>query len=303
MGRHHARVVAASGRASLETIVDQDATRAQVVAETYGGTPSSDPADAFGLDLVILATPTERHFELATKLVECGVPLLIEKPVTSDVGDTEALIATAERLDLPVTCGFVERFNPAIRTAESLLDGPVLHAISIRHSPPQPRITADVVDDLLIHDIDLATRLMGSDPGRVAASGWHDPASGVLELVDCVLSWDQGLATLSADRHSQRKVRSLSVTTPSLLIELDLLRQDVTVYRHVSHEVTPESAAYRAETIVDIPFVRNPGEPLALQFDNFLDIIEGRGDASAERRSILAPHRLAARVKDAVKAG
>jgi hypothetical protein len=108
------------------------------------------------------------------------------------------------------------------------------------------------------------------------------------------------VATLSSSRLSQRKVRSLTVTTPSQLVELDLLRQDVSVYRHIRHEqLGGQSTTYRAETVVDIPFVRHAGEPLALQFEYFLDLAEGRIDADLERRRLLPAHEIASRVEQA----
>ena len=81
------------------------------------------------------------------------------------------------------------------------------------------------------------------------------------------------------------------------MIELDLLRQDISVYRHVRHEqLGGASTTYRAETVIDIPFVRHAGEPLALQFEHFLDLVEGRADAEVERCRVLPAHELASRI-------
>jgi hypothetical protein len=107
------------------------------------------------------------------------------------------------------------------------------------------------------------------------------------------------LATLSASRAGQRKLRSIQVLTPSLLLDLDLLRADVTVYRNVRLEQPDETVAltYRAETIVDIPFVRHTGEPLGLELDHFLDLCEGRGDNELEIDRIISSHVLARQVE------
>ncbi|HZU76913.1 MAG TPA: gfo/Idh/MocA family oxidoreductase, partial [Dehalococcoidia bacterium] len=82
------------------------------------------------------------------------------------------------------------------------------------------------------------------------------------------------------------------------LYEVDLLRQDLTVYHHRAHELTA-GPTYRAETVMDVPFVRHRGEPLALQLQHFIDLLDGRVDADAERAGILPPHELAARVDSA----
>jgi hypothetical protein len=57
-----------------------------------------------------------------------------------------------------------------------------------------------------------------------------------------------------------------------------------------------EGAAYRAQTIIDVPFVRHAGEPLALQLQHFLDLAGGDADAAVERSTLLAPHAVAAAV-------
>ncbi|HEX6538896.1 MAG TPA: gfo/Idh/MocA family oxidoreductase, partial [Candidatus Dormibacteraeota bacterium] len=55
--------------------------------------------------------------------------------------------------------------------------------------------------------------------------------------------------------------------------------------------------AYRAETVVDIPFVRHGGEPLLLQLRHFVRLLNGQVDAAAERDSILPAHEIAALVE------
>jgi predicted dehydrogenase len=132
----------------------------------------------------------------------------------------------------------------------------------------------------------------------VTSTLWRPPESSTAEIADCTIRFAGGtVATLSASRVSQRKVRSLTIATASQLIELDLLRQDISVYRHVRHEqIGGPSTTYRAQTVVDIPFVRHAGEPLALQFEHFLDLVEGRADGEAERRRVLPAHALADRI-------
>jgi predicted dehydrogenase len=234
---------------------------------------------------------------LAAELIDSGVPLLIEKPLAQRLGEVDALIAASTARGVPITCGFVERFNPAVQTAMSLLDEPVLHVLALRHSPPAPRITVNVVHDLLIHDIDLALMLMNGEviSSVVSASctpGWSELA----EIADCTIGFASGaVATVSASRASQRKVRTIRISSESTLLELDLMAQTVMLYRHVGHELVDIESrrSYRAQTIMDVPFVRRSGEPLAMQWSHFLDILAGRSDASANLNSLRAPHEVA----------
>ena len=298
MSTHHARVIRESDSARLAVVIDKNEERARALADASDCRWSSDISDAVSCDAVVVASTTESHGEIAMRLLEEGRPLLIEKPVSHDLQQVDDIVAASKRNGVPVMCGFVERFNPVLATAAELLDEPPTHLVGLRHSPPAPRVTTSVVYDMLIHDIDLAVRMMypnastGMSATRPVPEGLRD------EIADCSITFDGGgIATLSSSRLSQRKIRQFLIATRTLLIEADLLRSTLSVYRHVQHEQVAEATvAYRAETVIDIPFVRHAGEPLALQFEHFVRLADGRADADAERDSILPPHRLADQV-------
>ena len=302
MGANHARVVAEAPRATLGVVIDLDPDRARQLAERYGFASSSEMSDAARCDAAIVATSTPAHVAIATELLEQGIPLLIEKPIASRIDDVEQVCSTARRVGVPIACGFVERFNPVLDTTMQLLGEQPRHIVTMRHSPVTPRIADSVIYDLLIHDIDLVLRFMGH-AGVVKATGvtWTPEGHGLPEIADCSLQFDDGgIATLSASRVGQRKLRSVQIFTDTSLADVDLLRADVTIYRNVRQEQPddPRALTYRAETIVDIPFVRHNGEPLARQFEHFLDLVTGQADASAEIDGIVAPHAVAHRVEE-----
>lgn len=300
MGALHARVISESTRARLYAVIDADLKRAEAIADRVGCLATTDLEVAARSDAVIIATSTETHRDVAMPLLGAGKPLLIEKPVAPDYDDVLAITKEAEARGLPIKGGFVERFNPVVTLAAELLDGPPVHIVAMRHSPPNPRVRSTVMADLLVHDIDLAVLFAAWDlPPYVIGTTWAPPG-GVAEIADCTLRFADGMvATLSASRQSQRKIRSIMLTTAGKLIELDLLRQDVTVYRHVMHDAVPGTATgYRAQTVIDIPFVRQAGEPLALQFDHFLDLLLGGADPDEERRRLLPAHQILARLEE-----
>lgn len=310
MGANHARVIAESQRARLAVVVDADVERATALATDAGaGAIAATGIDAvLACDAVVVASSTESHPDVAAALLDARIPLLVEKPLAADIADVEAMIKQSDALGVPLMCGFVERFNPVVATVRSLIaagDGPPQHIVGLRHSPHTPRATTSVVHDLLIHDIDLVMHISSDyDASVAAASAWRPTGAAVNEVADCTVRFADGRqATLSASRASQRKIRTLQVATASALYEIDLLRQDVSVYRHVSQSQVGGGAAgasaYRAVTVVDVPFVRHGGEPLALQFDHFVDIVCGAGGASGdgERATLLAPHRAASDVE------
>lgn len=302
MGLNHARVISQSGRVELTAVVDPDLRRAEAAA-AFGDASISTSMDSAPLcDAAVIAAPTPAHEAIAVALLGAGIPVLVEKPITADRVSTDRVIAASINQDVPLMCGFVERFNPAITTAGELLDGDLLHLLALRHSPFTPSASSSVVWDLLIHDIDIALQLFDSSaPMRVSSTTWAPEPDAEPEIAECLMTFASGgLATLSSSRAGQRKVRQLLLHTATSQIEVDLLRQDVTVYRHVRHEqVTGTPLQYRSETVVDIPFVRHAGEPLALQLHHFVDLVRGRVDADAERRRLVGPHTVASSVVDA----
>lgn len=294
MGRNHARVVAQSTRATLHRIIDPDPAAREALSGEHQVEVAQRLEPPFDFDIAIVAAPTQHHLELGEQLLGGGVPVLIEKPLAPDLESVERIIAAARHSRVPLMCGFVERFNPVIGAVLQATAGqPIRHVVAVRHSPPAPRIAIDVIQDLLIHDIDLACGWAPGEDARITAAGWTTE-SGMVEVADALVAFDNGtLASLSSDRWSQRKVRSLSVSTDEALFELDLLRHNLTVYRHRAHELVP-GGGYRSETLVDIPFVRHAGEPLALQFDHFLNLLADSADLEGELDSYELPHRLAA---------
>jgi predicted dehydrogenase len=170
-----------------------------------------------------------------------------------------------------------------------------------RHGPYAPRIKTGVAWDLLVHDVDLAIQFFGgATPARVTSgAGYFHPQSvdGAEDTIETVLSFPTGLATVSASRLGQKKVRSLVVSELDRLIEIDLLRRDVTIYRHISHDsVTPDGLGYRQQTVIEIPELITAREPLATQLDRFCDLLEGKIDAETERDLILPSHHVVEQV-------
>jgi hypothetical protein len=108
---------------------------------------------------------------------------------------------------------------------------------------------------------------------------------------------DGMLANLSASRMSQRKVRAFTIAETGRLVEVDMLRNAVTIYRHVLNEAGPDGLGYRQQAIIEIPALVSSQEPLAAQLDRFVDLVTGRGDVDAERADILPPHRVVEQVR------
>lgn len=292
MGANHARTAYQSDDFDLAYVIDTDLERANKLAATYGAIGKSSYSDLSDLDCVIVATSTSTHYSIVEQMLSDGVPVLCEKPMTMNLEETLALTELSRRNSVPLQCGFVERFNPAFATAKRMIMAEIVHVQAIRHSPPATRIASGVAEDLMIHDLDLALSILESPIVSIAGSTYRLEASGETELAECLIGFQsQAVASLSASRMSQRKIRDWRITTLDNLIEIDLLRQTVAIYENINQEIgLGGGASYRARTTIDYPFIERSGEPLALQLSHFSNLIEGKVDLDHERASIMNSH-------------
>jgi len=298
MGSLHARVLAQSPRCEFVTIVEPRREVGAPIADTYGAQWQPDFADLAGVDAVVVAAATPAHYAIAGHVIDLGKPVLVEKPLAATYEESCDLVARSQQADMPLVCGLLERFNPAVRTARAIV-GEVVQINGIRHSPFVPRITTGVATDLLIHDVDLAIQLVGEDPVDVKGSfGYFHQTSKDNQAEDCAdatMGFASGaVATISASRASQRKVRQLAIMELGRLIEIDLLRRDITIYRHVAESLPASGSGYQQQTIIEIPSLQYSEEPLAAQLNHFLDLVTtgNTAEADAERNRILPAHRV-----------
>jgi predicted dehydrogenase len=306
MGSLHARVLHNSPRADLAVVVEPREDIGRAVADRFGAAWAPDLDGVSGVDAVIVAAATPAHHDLGLQVIAAGLPMLIEKPVADSLAKSQEIVDASEAAGVPLMCGLLERYNSAVVTAMQLTREPV-HVRAVRHSPYAPRIKTGVTWDLLVHDVDIALRILGGEPSSVEAKlGYFHPSSvpGAEDMAEALLTFAGGaFASVSASRIGQQKVRSLTITEVDRAIEVDLLRQSVTLYRHIdSDAATEDGLGYRQQTVIEIPALVQMGEPLGAQLNRFVDLIEGTVDAAEERRSIMPAHRVVGEVVAAAPA-
>jgi len=265
-GRNHLRVVRDSPRAHLAAAVDIDAAKAEAAAAEFGCPALSDPSQLAGLaDAAIVAVPTTLHAAVGGALMEAGLDVLIEKPIASTLAEAEQLVATASAHNRVLQVGQLERFNPAVLALAKVVHLPLFFEVH-RLSIFAPRsLDVDVVLDLMIHDIDIVLSLTGEEPSEVRAAGIRILSEKV-DIANVRLAFPGGcIANLTASRVSTEKVRKLRLFQPHEYISIDYARQDgmitgVDAKRQISFR--PLAVAKR--------------EPLAAQFDDFLDTVSSR---------------------------
>ena len=271
MGENHARVYSESRGVTLAGVSDIDDELARTVADEYGTVALDRDRLLERCDVVSVAVPTVHHYEAVLACIDAGVHVLVEKPITLDPDRARELTARAADAGVVLQVGHVERFNPAVRTAASLIeDLDVIAVEAKRLGPPVDRTGLDPVTlDLMIHDVDVVQSLLGGEPTDVAATGTADGSHAT-----AILAFDDVLATITASRVSQRKVRTLTVTATDCLLEIDYLDQSVLLYRDSFPEYVSDDRGshFRHESVIERPEVKNR-EPLRAEIESFVDAV------------------------------
>jgi predicted dehydrogenase len=232
LGRFHAQKYDAIENVDLVGVVDLNPDQAETVARDLGVKAFTRHEDLIGLvDAVSVAVPTVDHFNVASALLDAGIHVLIEKPITKTLDEADRLIALAKNKGLVLQVGHLERFNPAFTAAGSLA-GPPLFIEANRISPfPKRGTDVDVVLDLMIHDIDLALYLAQAQPSWVHAVGVPVLTPRV-DIANVRLEFESGcVANLTASRISAKSERKVRVFQKDAYLSIDFGQHQVTVAR------------------------------------------------------------------------
>jgi predicted dehydrogenase len=298
-GEKHARVAEALAETELAGVHDRDHARAREVAERYH-CPVFDSPEALlaECEAVTIATPTVSHREAVERAAAAGRHALVEKPMAVTVEEADAMIAAAQRANVRVQVGHVERFNPAFIAARPHVRRPKFieaHRLAVF----QPRsLDVDVVFDLMIHDIDLVLHAVGASPVSLSAvgvavlSGSEDIANARLEFPDgCV-------ANLTASRVSQDRLRRVRFFQGDAYLSVDLFEKSGELLRLDVARMRPEAPL---EAIRRVALTVDPGEPLTLELQAFALSLRGTGAGAASAGEGRAALAVAADVRAAMK--
>jgi predicted dehydrogenase len=256
----------------LVGIVDLDAARATQVAAEYGTRVFRDHREmAEQVDVATVAVPTDQHFAVARDLLDAGVHVLVEKPMTPTLEEAKELFRLARQANRVLHVGHVERFNGAVQELKKIVERPILIE-SRRLGPFMSRVQNDsVVMDLMIHDVDIVLGLIDSEPRKVTAVGSrvHSPATDVATVQ--ILFESGAMATITASRATEEKIRTLAITQPDAYILLDYANQDIEIHRRAAQEymLNRESIRYRQASFVEHLFVHKDN-PLKLEIRHLI---------------------------------
>jgi predicted dehydrogenase len=236
LGNFHIKLLKQIENAELTGFYDTDPERINFIENEY-------KIKCFGsyqkmldaVDAVSIVTPTNLHHEHAKIALENGKHVFIEKPITETLEQAEELNTLAEKNNLKIQIGHIERFNPAILALEKYNPEP-LFIESHRLDQFKPRGSeVAVVLDLMIHDIDIILSLVKSPIEKVDANGIAI-VSESLDIANARLKFKNGtVANVTASRISQKKMRKMRIFQKDAYISVDFSQGLAEVFR-LAHE-------------------------------------------------------------------
>jgi predicted dehydrogenase len=301
LGQHHARHLAQSAEAELVGIHDANFARAEAVAATVGTRAFRDLDDLLArVEAVSIAVPTSVHAEVGLRVLSRGIPVLMEKPLATTLGEADALIAMADRHDVQLQVGHIERFNQALRAAEPYLHHP-LYIESQRLASFQPRGTdVAVVLDLMIHDLDLILHLTGgAEAVDVRASGVA-VLSPHLDMANARVEFPGNVvANVTASRVARDRVRRLRMFQHNGYLSLDMAsgRGD---FMRLRDGWRPGVGQELSDIVEMISLEAPAADALSLELHSFVHAVRGDREAVVTGREGRAALALALRVTAAV---
>lgn len=267
MGKNHARIYSELKRVDSLFVTDLDTKAAAGVAAANGAVacPSVDSL-LDKVDAVSICVPTQFHFDVAQKVFTAGVHALIEKPICHSSEAAEALVRQIPR-GLIVGVGQIERFNPIVDEIHRMIQNP-LYIETKRHNPASARITgSSVIEDLMIHDIDIIFSLFHQEKFTVSSSGTPDICGALIAI-------DGTTVYMSASRKSSKKIRQIYIEQEDCTIEGDYMSQEIAVYSKPGR-YNIDSQRYIQENIIEKVLVTKQ-EPLKRELSVFLDCVAAK---------------------------
>lgn len=241
MGQHHLRICSGLSEVELVAVVDLDENKARKMADCYSTQAFSNVAELINtveVDAAIIAVPSVLHLEVGRQCLSNNIHCLIEKPLAITEAECRELMALAEKNQLILLVGHVERFNAAVQQLfkEILNKRNILAIHAERLNLNQQRLTdVDVILDLMTHDLDIILSLMKAPITDCSAKIICTVNENEADFATALISFLDGtIVNITASRITQKKVRKLEVLTDAGFYTLDFLTQEIWFHRDAS---------------------------------------------------------------------
>jgi len=298
LGRQHARIhatLAAEGTSQFVAVCDLNEETARSISSERETEWTTDWRELIGrIDAASVAVPTEAHCEIACGLLEAGIHVLVEKPISRTLEEADRMIQAAQRGNAILQVGHLERFNPAMIALRPHVRKPVYFEIHRVGQFTARSLDIDVVLDLMIHDLDIVQWLVGED---VEVTNIHAVGIAILtnkvDAANARLEFSSGaVANITASRVGTEKIRKMRFFQPHDYIAIDYATKRASVSSlappaasgswpgvHVQHLDIIDIEPLRAEIVSFLESVRD-GAPPAISG------LEGRNALSLALRTL-----------------
>ena len=245
LGKIHIKLLIQSKNYSLSGIYDSNSKISELAALDFKCKAYQTFESMLEeIDVLDIVTPTPSHYEYAKIAIEKGIHVFIEKPVCSNIFESNELINISKSHNVKIQVGHVERFNPAYTAVEKNINKPMFIE-SHRLSKFNPRGTdVSVVLDLMIHDIDIILNSVKSNVKQISSSS-VSVISDSPDIANARIEFENGcVANLTASRVSLKNMRKTRFFQSGKYISIDFLNKESEVV-----EIDDESSGIPVMTL------------------------------------------------------
>ena len=276
MGKIHKRVIENNDDTNLFGIVD---TSFKKKHETINGVEYFNELQLVNLDdglidAVVISSTTSTHYKIAEKFLARKIPVLVEKPISTEKNEIKKLINFALDQDTTLRCGLIEIYNPIFNYIKELNLNDIISIHIYRHSQPAPsqRELDNVLFDLTLHDISVLGYLF-ENPNLKPVGQNFNLVDDSIESVDLLYSFEGINVFISTSRESQIKIRKWDILTKNKLFKIDLMQKAVDVYESGSINYTPTNLLDSKVDHSALSF-SNHTETAKIQLNEFINNIQ-----------------------------
>ena len=265
-GKNHARVLSELG--VLCAICDTDRKRSKEFGEKYSVNHYESLDELLSseeFDGAFVVTPTSTHSNIAKKLLELKKHVFVEKPLTYKTEEGEELLKLAEKNKVILTCGYIERFNPAVGNVKKIVKEKKYGDLIMLEFHRENRMPLHIKDvgiiyDTSVHDIDTANWLFDEMPNVVFARAGqirHEHE----DFATIMLGYkDNKVAIITSNWITPKRIRNFNAIFSDARISSDFITQEIKI-----------------EKQEEVEFIEGEKmEPLSIEIQSFLDSIEGK---------------------------
>lgn len=267
LGYHHARIM--KGLVDEVKIFDTDPARLDKVSEELGIEKANSLEELINWsDALDVSCTTSAHYDVVLQALENNTPVLVEKPLAATVAQGEEMVKLAEEKGLILAVGHIERFNPAMIAAASVVNKPIFME-GHRMAGFNVRCTdVSVVMDLMIHDIDLVLWQAASPVAEIHASG-VPVLTETVDICNARILFENGaVANLTASRISAQPTRKLRFFQKHGYVSVDFGERKVSALKLDGGNILP------------IPMQVQEGDALTSEISSFLTAVNNKTKAA-----------------------